>query len=150
MMMIRDFHRHGRRRTPESAVTPSFRLPGKLYPKLRSQRDGQWLSAVQAVTTGIIQTLSTGHSLVRLCCAAASEETAADRTTTWDRKSLLLSIHGDSSPIHSTGSALLVFRTPQPSGIFILRCGSMIPRLRIMFLFLIRVSLIMSIALIIR
>src|SRR3989337_4563547 len=118
MMIIRDFHRHGRKSTRESAVTPSFRLQGNLHPMLRSQRDGQWLSAVQAVTTGIIQTLSTGHSLALLCCAAASGETAADRTTTWDRKSLLLSIPGDSSPIHSTGSDLLVFRTHQASGIF--------------------------------
>src|SRR4030066_384918 len=142
MMMIRDFHLHGRRSTQESAVTQSCRLQGNSRPMLRSQKDGLWSSAVQAVTTGTIQTLSTGHSLVRLCCAAASGETAADRTTTWDRKSLLLSIHGDISPIHSTGSDLLVFRTHQASGIFILRCGSMIPRLRIMFLFLIRVSLI--------
>src|SRR3990170_6136196 len=111
MMMIRAFHLHGRRSTVESAVTPSFRLQENLHLTRRSPRDGQWSSAVQAVTTGIIQTLSTGHSLVRLCCVAASEETAADRTTTWDRKSLLLSIHGDSSPIHSTGSDLLVFRT---------------------------------------
>src|SRR4030066_2023641 len=104
MMMIRDFHRHGRRSTPESAVTPSFRLQGNSHPMLRSQRDDQWSSAAQAVTTGTIQTLSTGHSLALLCCAAASEETAADRTTTWDRRSLLLSMHGGSSPIHSTGS----------------------------------------------
>src|SRR3990170_3927062 len=138
MMMIRAFHLHGRRSTVESAVTPSFRLQENLHLTRRSPRDGQWSSAVQAVTTGTIQTLSTGHALVRLCCVAASGETAADRTTMWDRKSLPHFIHGGTSPIHLTGSAPHVFRIHQPSGIFIRRCGNMILRLRIMFLFLIR------------